>query len=211
MHITTYVLLPEDETNIARKLDELILPYAQSFAVSPYERGCECVYFNAFKKAADLAAALGAGMRGLCLTFKKEAVTKEDLIERHTALLRLGSPDSSCEECNGSGVVISTENPNVQYDSWDVDMSAYEKIIEDCLVDSAILKAKEQIVPVRNLVLRKVPTPDAILTPDGTWHESEEWIWNFHAVVKDENWPKKVLHLLEGHTNTLLVPLDCHR
>lgn len=124
-------------------------------------------------------------------------------------------PNPECEECAGSGKVVSQYNPKSKWDWWVIGgrwsgylpgkTSSREREDESLEVNSMHMKDLPE-------VLDEGSVPFAIVTPDGEWHERGRMGW--FAVVHNENddWDEQAVQILEKYRGTdhVLVVCDLH-
>ena len=122
-------------------------------------------------------------------------------------LMEFGTPDPDCPECHGSGTLLCRENPQPKWDEWNIGSGFAENILKDCVKEET---DNLSIVPVRELDLEKVPRPNHIVTPDGSWLSDEELIWSSRARVVDNQWEETVQATLKEHADSTLVVVNLH-
>jgi hypothetical protein len=211
MHYHAYVLVPRDVKNVEEKVSELMAPYAANRESIPYPRECECVYGSAMKKLETGQYAVNGTLKGLVIEFTKEAFDKNGAeIVLKLELLRLGSPDPQCEDCQGSGICTTKQNYLTKWDYWDMGINVTAGALKDCIESDSGIGSDQWSVPMSALNLAKVPIPRAVVTPDGVWHTCRKFIWFSNAMIVDENWETSVKALLEAHKDSTLVVVDYH-
>lgn len=234
-HYLTYVLVPEGNIDLSRPLDEfmkfdegsfnpnaaggvqikgipvetkvelLMAPYGQDHRVGEYRRECDCVIDSALKKIKTLP---GWRVDKVLCEFTKDEFSKPGIeLEWRRNMLELGSPDPECEECQGSGILVSHDNPSTKWDWWDIGTGFAENILKDCVIGE---REDLNIVPVQALDLDKIPTPNHILTPDGKWISDVQFLWSSSVVVEDEHWEDTFRTVLNDHADSTLVVVNVH-
>jgi hypothetical protein len=66
------------------------------------------------------------------------------------------------------------------------------------------------VAALSQLDIEKIPTPFAIITPDGVWHGRGEMDRFARISNLDEDWEATVKKLLYQHEDCILVVVDCH-
>jgi hypothetical protein len=192
------------ESKFELRVNRILEPSADFHRVAPYRRECYCVWSRAIERAKDLPE---WKIQGASFAFTREEFSKPGLeLDWRRKVLELGSPDPSCEECGGSGIIYSRENPGQKCDYWEIGAGA-DGMLKNCIKGKP---TDVNVVPVKDLDLQKLPIPAHIVTPDGMWFSENEFIWFFHAVVMDENWEKTVKRVLEEHKEATLAAVDVH-
>ncbi len=144
-----------------------------------------------------------------------------------------GAANPSCERCNGSGMMMTTCNPQGKWEWWVIGGRYAGRVAEVEFPDDG--EGGFNFAPIYKMlkgnclrvdaVLEKLAADDdygffALLTPDGKWHErGQMWMW---GVVIDEKLAKDwhaeqitVLQALDDNEHTgleyVVVGLDCHQ
>jgi len=225
-HFPVYVLIPENAQDAGLKLKDLLAPYDKFLAVAPYEAECPCVRYRAVLKAQEAAALKYGPIEIAQSQFKRqeaenpvadvqaewaramkerdEFVTTE--AKRHRESIE---PDPDCDECGGKGVVTQTSNENATWDWWQIG-GCWADILEDCWKNGSHPAHDGSVAAIRELDLVKLPTPFAIITPDGAWHAKGEMGSDDRISKLDEDWESKSKHILSAHQDCILVVVDCH-
>lgn len=210
MHFHAYVLVPFD-VNIDEKVSELMSPYDANLESIPYPRECECVYDSALKKVETGQYAMSGRLNDPVLEFAKDNFEKIGPEVFHKwELLRLGIPDPACEDCRGSGICTTTHNYFTEWDHWHMGTNVSAGELDGSIDFACGFPSGQWVVPVGELDLDKVPTPRAVITPDGTWYTYRKYIWFCNAAIVDENWKETVQKLLEKHRKNKLVIVNFH-
>lgn len=186
-------------------------PYDANLESIPYPRECECVYETALKKLETGQYAMSGRLNGPVIEFTKANFEKigPELLHK-LELLRLGSPDPACEDCKGSGICTTTHNCHTEWDSWDMGFNVSAGALDGCIDFACGFRQGQHIVPVAELDFDKVPTPQALITPDGIWHSYRKYIWFCNAAIVDENWKDSVQGMLETYRQARLVVMNYH-
>lgn len=211
-YYNAYVLVPGDVKDIDDRVSEMMAPYSGNIDTLPYPRECDCVYGSAIEKLkAGQYAMNGRVKAGLIVEFTKTGFAKNgpEIVQK-LELLRLGNPNPTCEECGGSGILYTTHNCRTEWDSWEIVPVVTEAAFKDCISPDVDISPDQESVPVEVLDIKKVPTPRAVITPDGTWHARMKSIWGSNAAIVDEDWDKTVNALLQDHKDATFVVVNCH-
>lgn len=112
------------------------------------------------------------------------------------------NPD--CSECNGTGVRMTTYNPDSKWDWYGIGGRWHNFLnLGDNIADiPAIIKAFEE----QNQGVY------AIVTPDGVWHEKGEMGWWGISRNENEDWDKDMLDILKDYNSDeyIGIVVDCH-
>ena len=105
----------------------------------------------------------------------------------------------SCTQCKGTGIYMSTYNPQSRWDWWVVG-GRWEGMFD----------GEKDIDLVRNIKREEVASH--IVTPDGIWHARGNvgWWGMFDATVSDEEWDNTVKGICAEHLDHVAVNIDCH-
>ena len=114
-HYVTYVLVPNEAVDLELPLDEatkfevpvtrLLAPSYGHLEVGMYRRECECLWHSALNRAMNLPE---WKVQGASFVFTRKDFSKPGFeLAWRRKVLELGSPDPSCDECGGSGFVVS--------------------------------------------------------------------------------------------------------
>lgn len=198
-------LLRSREMTIEAQVAILLEPYCVELRVGEYRRECDCLVINTLDTMKTLPK---WRVKGRIPEFTKEEFSRKGFeLKWWRKLQQLGTPDEDCEECQGFGIVWSNANPGGHWDFWDIGSGHTEGILRDCVKGEP---ENLSIVPVRDLDLDRIPTPDHVVTPDGDWLSSELFIWSGRAVVVDEQWEETVRAVLRENTEATLVVVNSH-
>jgi len=225
-HFPAFVLIPENTEDAGLKLNELLAPFDDLRLVESYEAKCFCVRYRAGLKAQEAAALKYGPIEIAQSEFKrqmagipdadKEAEWARSMKERDEFVmtevkrqLRSIEPDPQCEECRGKGVITRTCNHNAKWDWWQIG-GRWEEMLEQCWKRESHPDHHSTIAPLIELDLEKIPTPFAIITPDGSWHARGEMGPGDRISKLDEDWESKARALLSQHQDCLVVVVDCH-
>ena len=120
-----------------------------------------------------------------------------------------GRPDPDCDSCSGRGLFRDSRDPGQHWDDWtiggrwDGSLKAYADTPDDEIGRNI---ARRSNVPTEML-------PDAIVTPDGEWHE-KPWCLEISPIESHraqwEQWRVEATELLRRHTQASVVVVDIH-
>ena len=151
-HFTTFVIIEASTTNIEAKVEELMMPYNSKTEVEPYKYYLEPEELA--KEVNNLKSLSPEQIKKLTNIFLGEGTND---LER-LAKLRLGWFDDWIDGTDEKGeYTIRNYNPNGKWDCF----RALEPEEEAQLSISFPCKVKE----IPDVI------PDAIVTPDGKWHD----------------------------------------
>ena len=146
---------------------------------------------------------LEAAVHEVLWPYHNECELELEVTEEHCSCMNEeGIPDPECWDCDGDGVVTSSWNPNSQWDwcligdwEWDIPLVG-------CLSCPCDLQLNGGAAPMKNLDVEKLQVPDAVVTPDGEWHEDF-----YHP----SHWLNTFKQLLRTHEEATLVGVLCHQ
>ena len=118
----------------------------------------------------------------------------------------LEDKDIKCQECDGSGVAMSTSNPNGWWD-WYVIGGRWDGVLtgRESGVDSYSNALENNACRVADIVLCPDKYPHTILTPDGQVHMNE--IIDYNA---KSDWADIARRVLWQHAEHYAVVVDYH-
>jgi hypothetical protein len=143
-HFFVLVLMPDGAADVAMAVEDLLARYDENLNVGEYQKPCYCLRRGASLQAEEEAAARFGTLDQLRVRFEAQYIRPEELNpeesnwHRHDAwteflkdfiefhedrqreLLKSMKPDPECEDCNGTGVMTSTYNPDSQWDWWQI-------------------------------------------------------------------------------------------
>jgi hypothetical protein len=183
---------------IKRRVWKLLKPYDEQLEVPEYERECFCVGMTCRDRAYDAARTrFGTTESREALEFAAETFDSDP---------EKSLPKADCEFCRGTGKDRSTLNPNGHWDwysfggRWDgVVNGDFSKCTPDYRSHTNRLEGN---VSTPKFLLDNNIIPATIVTPDGQWHEEEDW--------KSWEWDNTAKSILSRNLETLAVGLDCH-
>lgn len=225
-HFSTYVLIPEITGDAGFMVEELLAPYDAGLEVEPYETECECVRFGAIEQAHELCSVEHGPIEAAQEEFEKLMAEQPDADEdvewarfmkkrdefiaaQVKVLLPTIAPDPDCEMCGGKGVITSTYNQNAKWD-WLVLGGRWAGMLTDSWKHESHPDPNGNVASLSELDRDKLPTPFAIVTPDGAWHAHGEMGWFARISCLDEEWESKAQAILSQHQDCILVVVDCH-
>jgi hypothetical protein len=225
-HFLAYVLIPANTDDVELKVVELLAPYDEDLAVEPHEKECVCVRFRAFRKAQELCSLRYGPVKAAEEEFNKLIDRKPDapnplewahsMKERNNFMetevekqIPITPPDPDCEKCGGKGVVRSTYNENGKWDWWEIG-GRWDDILKDSWKDESHHDLNGKPALLSDLNKDNLPTPFAIITPDGAWHAQAELGWLPRIAKLDEEWEPEVQAILSEHEDCFLIVVDFH-
>jgi len=204
-HFTTLVVVEPSTTNIGAKVEELMMPYCSGIEVEPYKYYLEpetlakaVNYLNSFPQESL--------KKTTNLFFGEETNDPEKLAK---VMLAWFEDEISGRDEKGEYIIRSV-NPNGKWDSYIIlesedkgQLSFYCKAEEEKLLIYFPCKVRE----ISDLI------PEAIVTPDGVWHEQGQWAIRGkrqEMSEDDRNWMQEVKEINSLFPDYLAVGLDCH-
>jgi hypothetical protein len=169
------------------------------------------------KLYSDAIMELVDGRQKLWEEFSKEYMDRKEQL--HKELKEGILPDPDCEDCNGTGIEISTYNPQSKWDwyciggRWDGAIKNLETIddgIGGFNFGPAFHTVERNIIKVDDI--SKDISVFAIVTPDGIWHEKGKML--SFAMVDNEKeqdkWQTEVRNILNQYKDKIAIGVDCH-
>ncbi len=228
MHYTNYVLIPSNTEDIWNEVDLLMEPYWEDTEGEEHEEPCECVTDQYSEELFEITD------REFGYTWELKELWKSR-VENHThadpeetwrkmideirkftdihadTLIKETTPDPDCEECDGTGQVITRCNPCGYWDwwKWDVETQVIEGEELDKVSSHGRALGEPRTYVLNQLDISRVRLPNAILSPDG-WIRNREGNGCGWVEIPDEIWWPRVLDVLNTYRDCLLVPVDCH-
>jgi hypothetical protein len=198
-HLFVVVLVKKSASEtVEAEVSKLLEPYDQQRPAPEHEEVCYCVGSAARHRAYE------------AMRQKFGTIETREAIEFGKAVFESDSgrntPNAGCESCGGTGKQKSEINPNGKWDWWtfggrwdraiqgDFSRTNPYEISHAHELDGNVLTP--QFVIDHNVI------PAAIVTPDGQWHEEEEW--------KEWAWKDTAKSILLKNLSALAVGIDCH-
>ncbi|MFZ5645972.1 MAG: hypothetical protein ACOY46_20650 [Bacillota bacterium] len=227
MHFQTHVLAKPSITDL-REIEQIVrqtlTPFCELLEVDPYDTECECVGYEAklfaeneanqkIKPIQDLRKeyrSIPKDERPVWAEYIKDWLkVYNEALEQHPLY---GKASAGCWECNGTGIVKTTHNPNSKWDWWVIggrwdgiiknDFQMFKDDFYQNSIENNIIKASEMTEDHK--------MPYAILTPDGKWHTKGEIDW-FQSNKKDDiNWLKEAMSIYKQYSDYWVVACDLH-
>ncbi len=205
--------------DVKETVAEVLSSFAKTLEVAEHDAKCPCMYASVRAKAAELADTrvqisdcpkVGSAAEKNQSAFdnivkyatdheKAKQVAIQELLDK-------AAPEPHCKDCQGSGIIKSTANPNGKWTSWQIRSSLSNQLLADCLID---VVDDLDIVPVKLLNLEELPLPWAIVTPDGKWHAAGEPYWFGTTRIDDADWENTVHKILKQDSDKTLVVVEC--
>jgi len=219
-HFTTVVLVNKGEENIQSKVEELLRPFDENLECDPriYETKEEVIAkFEESRKEIinNPDSYLGQIQNGTSDRSEQKdilSMTLEQFNEWY-----YGEEQPFDEEGN----MLTTSNPNAQWDWWDFGGRWNGKIQGEYKGDNdggfnfgeEFRQLKDNVINVSDLLNQEKPfIPFAILTPDGEWIERGKMGW--WGCVSDEKdkdtWNNSVMTVYEKYKDCVAVACDLH-
>ena len=138
------------------------------------------------------------------------------------AHLLYNQPSPECDACEGSGILISTENDDAKWDWWRIGGRWDGSMIDQPASSEHGFNLGEQhqqlkynCLPVAQLVERGEATyyPFALVTPDGVWHEKATmgWFGMTSNESEESGWQERVRTLYARYAEGYVaVSCDLH-
>lgn len=239
-HFVTFVLIPgnTETRNIEPLVDSMLEPFSEYLEVEPYETECFCVGIIARHEAEEKVEAkynleqLREQFNALPVaeqTEKKWQAMVAPRMKLRKKLLAVhpmkDKPNPKCEVCKGSGIRISSCNPDATVDWWRIG-GRYDGLIWGPEREKACsdgeggfnFGVEHQMVANNCRRVSEIPIDDpfyvpfAILTPESEWIEkgSMGWWGIITHEESDAQWHKTVKKVLAKYPEHLAVAVDCH-
>ncbi len=152
-----------------------------------------------------------AAWRASTAAFRAAHETAERAAARAHPLFEQSGPD--CAECHGAGVRTTTYNPRSRWDWWVVG-GRWRGIVRhgEFREGGASGSLADDAAPVAGLRENIPAYVQAIVTPDGAWHERGRMGWwgMVHGEKPEDAWRREVAALLLEHRDALAVGCDLH-
>lgn len=198
-HLFVVVLVKKTpRRNVKKEVSRLLEPYDEQLQVPEYEETCYCVGSGAHHRAYEaMRSKFGTIETREAQEFGKQ--TFESDPERTT-------PERECRSCSGIGKRKTTYNPNGKWDWWSLG-GRWDRMVNDDFskanpYDISHTHQLEGNVSTPRFLIDHHIIPYAIVTPDGHWHEEEDW--------KGWEWKDTVRSILSENLDTQVVGVDCH-
>lgn len=132
-HYTCLLILNKEEEINEATIDKRLTPFYEGLEVEPYKESCGCIGHKAYRESLEMAEMVTGTNRNKLRDdysklprddrpswedFIKEFNDKFDSIFNQHPLKTIASED--CNECEGTGVVESTYNPNSKWDWFEI-------------------------------------------------------------------------------------------
>jgi hypothetical protein len=222
-HFGVLVLTDPDSDS---DVETLLAPYDENITVAPYQEDCYCLKSGRIRRAHEAAAKLFGTMGSLHVKYRKLGLkseydnpspTKEELEYAEKRWYQIAGPylayyeeklksfkpipDPSCEDCKGTGKIMSTYNPNSKWDCYEVGGRWKGSLASGS--DSGC---------VSQLVESDANQIYAVVTPDGVWHGRGDmgWFGMSSGDMDESDWRNEVWGLIQANKDCYYTLVDCH-
>lgn len=213
-HFVTTVLIPQSTPPdaVESAVAALLEPFDENTEVDTYPTGCYCLgnlahragiavaerEIGAFDRLRGQYWALPETERPEWSAYVAPYKAVVDRIEQAHPLYQ--KPDLDCEDCHGTGIRLTTYNPDSQWDWWEIG-GRWEGWL-----------GETNSMPVTDLLQDEEKIPFAMVTPDGQWHQRGEmgWFGTAYDEKADAVWKEEVRELLQPYPDALAVACDLH-
>lgn len=205
-----------DYSIIETEVECILEPYSEHLKVEPYETDCYCKEHNINEILFDEMAAQNLLSRERII--EHDVVRNRRKIFRSNLLNNFGLPDPYCETCDGTGIEMSTFNPDSAWDWWVIggrwsgffdytdnkdlcrdqndEIDTYSNTFDGNIRKISDILNKENIEEY---------IPYIFFTYDGMKFEKD---WSDPNA--NEIWRKKGIEILESYKEDYTVVVDCH-
>lgn len=224
--------LPENAA-IEARVEQLMAPFDENLEMDEYEDDCYCARLLARNKSSELTEELfGSSIRddtneSMYDRWKlMDENTRPDWTSVYEAWTTVEKsvmdklplvPDSTCEECKGTGKITTTYNPNSKWDWWVVGgrWDGWLTGMENPSKDNGFNFGEEH----HTLGFNSQPAtkcrpddPPFAFVLDGEWHEQGKmgWFGMSSDEMSEEDWKAYWEKHLKENPNHLVVAVDCH-
>lgn len=227
MHYVLHVLIPDfiEVYDIPDVISTMLDPFDENKSVDPYATRCYCVNDIATIESWELAAKeygktfselqneynfLPKETRPSWSEYIRPFLELREQKEKEHPMYQ--KPNPECKECDGTGHMLTTDNPNGRWDWYVIGGRWSGWLIQDQTISHfpyfddvennvvAVSIAKEKAVKGKCI-------PLAVLTPDGHWYDRDDLE---DTEEQEEIWRQKYLEILDRYPNTKVVVVDCH-
>jgi hypothetical protein len=218
MRFCTLVLIP-GAADVEENVSILMGRFEEDVEVAPYEEFCDCVHERAkvtafgdterkFGTIETLTKSYDKSCRKKVRAKRKSGPTNPDgqswssfitpfveyHLDRTREVLHSVGADPDCPECLGNGKQTYTENPCGRVSHW---WLASDELTEGP-VDWRLMGQGSR------------PMPIAVITPDGSWHQTHHMGWVAGFLEFDlEGWRELVDHLIERNSDCMPILVNC--
>ena len=179
-------------------MSRLLEPYDEQLQVPEHEETCYCVGSGAHRRAYE---AMWSKF-GTIETREAQEFGKQTFESDSEGTV----PERDCRFCSGRGKRKTTYNPDGKWDWWSLggrwdrairgDFSRTNPYMISHAHDLDGNASSPKFLVDNDIV------PAAIVTPDGRWHEAEEW--------KEWEWDNRAKSIFAENLATLAIGVDCH-
>ena len=159
----------KDSLDHKAEVEKLLSPYCEHDQAPAHPKECSCV-----------------GLSGKSKSF--EIDWGED-----------GEASLDCEECEGSGIYLSTYNEASKWDWYEIGGRWQGELSENNSPDVEFVRD-----------IRKEFEPFAFVTPDYEWHERARMGWWATTTDDNDGFAEEWKSALKTYNNHVAVLLDCH-
>jgi hypothetical protein len=227
-HYLTYIVIPGKIRNIQKAVGKLLAPYDENAEVEAYQIVCSCVSNQArhqpgvqepkiLKPPAhhgdqmDYLVVLPNDLEPYIRSWKRFVDRYGDSWFANKSLLQFYQPDPGCIACRGTGVLFDNSNPRGKWDWWVMGPdSRFHGILLSARCRNPRKDELPDVAPVRDLNVKDLQFPDAIVTPDRQWHDQLYVPFVGCTVIDETAWRETLQTILMENRDASLVAVDCH-
>ncbi len=227
-HYLTYIVVPGKTKNIQKAVGKLLAPYDENAEVEAYQIVCSCVSHRARQETGvseptismpparhgdqvDYLILLPKDLDSYIRSWKRFVDRYGDLWFTNKSLLQFHQPEPGCMACHGTGLFNDNSNPQGKWDWWIMGPdSRFHGVLCAARCKDAQKDKLSDVLSLRDLNVKELQLPDAIVTPDGQWHEQLYVPFVGCTVIDEKAWRVTLETILMENCDASLVAVDCH-